>query len=87
MNVASSWLSSFHHTLTLFLLCAFLAFIHLHHTGSPEGITLLEFETKEGGVPPEVQPEEPEEEGAVAEFPECSEHQPSTFLKGKPQTL
>jgi hypothetical protein len=43
----------------------------------------LEFETKEGGVPPEVQPEEPEEEGPVAEFPECPEHQPNTFLKGK----
>jgi hypothetical protein len=53
------------------------------HKGSPEGVTLLEFETKEGGVPPEVQLEEPEEEGPVAEFPECPKHQPNTFLKGK----
>jgi hypothetical protein len=47
----------------------------------------LEFETKEGGVPPEVQPKEPEEEGPIAEFPECPEHRPSTFLKGKPRSI
>jgi hypothetical protein len=53
----------------------------------PEGVTLLEFDTKEEEVRPEVQPEEPEDEGPVAEFPECPEHQPSTFLKGKPRSI
>jgi hypothetical protein len=47
----------------------------------------LEFETKEGGVPPEVQLEEPEEEGPIAEFPECPERQPNTFVKGKPRSI
>jgi hypothetical protein len=46
----------------------------------------LEFKTKEGEVPPEVQLEELEE-GPVAEFPECPEHQPSTLLKGKPRSI
>jgi hypothetical protein len=34
----------------------------------------LEFEAKEGEVQPKVQPGEPEEEGTVAELPECPEH-------------
>jgi hypothetical protein len=68
--------------------CASLAFIHVCiHTGSPEGVTLPEFEAKDGEVPPEVQPEEPEGEGPAADFPECPDHQPSTFLKGKPQSI
>jgi hypothetical protein len=71
----------------LFLPCASLAFIYLYHTGSLEGVTLLEFDTKKGEVPPEVVPEEPEEEGPVAELPECPEYQPSTFLKGKPRSI
>jgi hypothetical protein len=57
------------------------------HTGSLEGVTLLEFEAKEGEVPPEVQPEEPEGEGPAADFPECPDHQPSILLKGKPRSI
>jgi hypothetical protein len=53
-------------------------------------VTLLEFE---GAIPKEdqEQPGEPEEaanEGhAVDKFPECPDHQPSPFLKGKPQCM
>jgi hypothetical protein len=50
-------------------------------------VTLQEFEAKEGEVQPEVQPEEPEEEGTVAELPDCPEHQLSTFLKGKLRSI
>jgi hypothetical protein len=53
-------------------------------------MTLLEFE----GVIPEEdqeQPGEPDEaaiEGhAVDELPECPDHRPSSFLKGKPQCM
>jgi hypothetical protein len=48
---------------------------------------LLEFEAKEGEVPQEVQPEETEGEGPAADLLECPDHQPSTFLKGKPQSI
>jgi hypothetical protein len=68
----------------MIVLFASLAFIHVCiHTGSPEGVTLLEFEAKEEEVPPEV----PEGEGLVADFPECPDHQPSTFLKGRPRSI
>jgi hypothetical protein len=61
-----------------------------HAIGVPEGITLLEFEQT---VPEEVlsQPEEQAEpigEGdAVEDLPECPDHKPSTFLKGKPRCM
>jgi hypothetical protein len=50
-------------------------------------VTLLEFE---GAIPKEDQeqprePEEPAGEGVPAnELPECPDHRPSSFLKGKP---
>jgi hypothetical protein len=59
----------------------------IHAIGVPEGVTLLEFK---GAIPEEVQeqPGEPEEainEGtAIDELPECLDHHPSSFLKGKP---
>jgi hypothetical protein len=62
----------------------------IHAIGVPEGVTLLEFE---GTVPEEdqEQPGEPDEaaiEGhAVDELPECPDHWPSTFLKGKPRCM
>jgi hypothetical protein len=62
----------------------------IHAIGVPEGVTLLEFE---GAVPEEdqEQPREPDEaaiEGhAVNELPECPDHRPSSFLKGKPQCM
>jgi hypothetical protein len=45
-------------------------FIHIcMHIGSPEGVTLLEFEPVEGEVLQEVQPqEEPEEGGRLRTF-------------------
>jgi hypothetical protein len=60
----------------------------IHAIGVPEGVTLLEFK---GALPEEVleqpgEPEEPASEGsAVEELPECSDHRPSSFLKGKPR--
>jgi hypothetical protein len=59
----------------------------IHAIGVPEGVTLLEFE---GALPKEDQeqpgePEGPASEGsAVDELPECPDHRPSSFLKGKP---
>jgi hypothetical protein len=58
------------------------------HTGSPEGVTILEFEPVEGEVPREVRPqEEPKEGGHALDLLECPDHWPSTFLKGKPRSI
>jgi hypothetical protein len=65
-------------------------YLCIHAIGLPEGVTLLEFE---GALQEEEQEqsEEPEvpasEESAVAELPECPDHLPSSFLKGKPRCM
>jgi hypothetical protein len=62
----------------------------IHAIGVPEGVTLLEFE---GALPEEDQeqprePEEPAGEGVPKdELPECPDHRPSSFLKGKPRCM
>jgi hypothetical protein len=66
----------------LYLLC-------IHAIGAPEGVTLLEFEPV---IPEEDQeqqePEDPAGEGVPADdLPECPDHRPSTFLKGKPRCM
>jgi hypothetical protein len=35
----------------IFISCAFLVVTIMHHTGSPEGVTLLEFDPVEGEIP------------------------------------
>jgi hypothetical protein len=62
----------------------------IHTIGLPEGVTLLEFE---GALSEEDQeqsrePEEPTGEGVSGdELPECPDHCPSSFLKGKPRCM
>ena len=46
---------------------------------------LLEFEGANQEEEPEVQ--EADEAAAAEELPECPDHQPSSFLKGKPQSI
>jgi hypothetical protein len=77
--------------MSLYLLCIHdIHLVHLHAIGVPEGVTLLEFE----GLNPEEHPlaEELEvqaPEGGVndEDLLECPNHQPSSFLKGKPQSI
>ena len=58
------------------------------HIGSLEGITLLEFEAEEEENQETPQPAAPEgEERALEELPECPNHRPISFLKGKPQSI
>ena len=63
--------------------------VHMHAIGVPEGVMLLEFEQ----VLPEQQQQAQEqevqtpEEGADEEVLECPDHQPSYFVKGKPQSI
>jgi hypothetical protein len=59
------------------------------HLGSEEGITLLEFdELEEGDQQENPQVIAPEgEELNPEELPECPDHRPTSFLKGKPQSI
>ena len=58
----------------IFILC-------IHAIGVPKGVTLLVFEGASQEEEPEVQAID---EAAVEELPECPNHCPSSFLKGKP---
>ena len=59
------------------------------HIGSTEEITLLEFNEGEEGdqqeIPQATAPEE--EEQTTEKLPECPNHRPTSFLKGKPQSI
>ena len=69
-------------------LCIHDILFHAHAYGSPEGITLLEFEAEEEEnqeAPQQVAPES--EEQAPKELPECPDHRPTSFLKGKPRSI
>ena len=63
-----------------------ISFSMIIHIGSTEEITLLEFNEEEEGD----QQENPqataleEEEHTLEELPECLDHRPTSFLKGKP---
>jgi len=66
--------------------CASMILIlRIHAIGVPEGVTLLEFEGANQEEEPEVQ--EVEEASVAEELPECPDHQPSSFLKGKPRSI
>jgi len=57
------------------------------HIGSPEGVTLLEFEAVGEENLLEIQQEIPEGEGQVQELPECPDHVPTSYIKGKPRSI
>ena len=59
------------------------------HIGLLEGITLLEFEAVEEEVQQEAQqPIAPEgEEQVLEDLPECPNHKPSSYLKGKHRSI
>ena len=65
-----------------------ISYSMIMHIGSSEGVTLLEFNKEEE----EDQQETPqatalEEEQTLKELPECPDHQPTSFLKGKPWSI
>ena len=80
-----------HFIITFHLLCMHDSYaMHMHAIGVPEGVTLLEFEQ---GLPEEQQQaqetevQDPEGGASEEEVLECSDHQPSSFLKGKPRSI
>ena len=59
--------------------------LRIHAIGVPVGVTLLEFEGASQEKEPEVQAID--EAAAEEELPECPNHHPSSFLKGKPRSI
>ena len=66
-----------------------ISYFVLMHIGSFEEITLLEFNKEEEGDQQEtLQATAPEEEEhTLEELPECPDHRPTSFLKGKPRSI
>ena len=61
-------------------------FMHMHAIGATEGITLVELDAEPQEENQEVQHLEVSREGEpeADHLPKCSNHQPATFVKGKP---
>ena len=59
--------------------------LRIYAIGVPEGVTLLEFKGASQEEEPEVQAID--EAVAEEELPECPDHRPSSFLKGKPRSI
>ena len=58
------------------------------HIGSSEGITLLEFDEEPEEQQEAPQPIAPEgEEQTLEDLPECPDHRPTSFIKGKPRSI
>ena len=78
-----------HHTILVDIYAFVISYVICMHIGSTEEITLLEFnEEEEGdqqGIPQAAAPEE--EEQNLEELPKCPDHRPTSFLKGKPQSI
>ena len=61
----------------------------MHAISSPEGVSLLEFEPEHEEEQQAAQEQEVQAEGGVnvEDLLKCPDHQPSSFLKGKPQSI
>ena len=63
--------------------------MHMHAIGASEEITLVELDVDPQEENQEVQHHEDPKEGEpkVDHLPECPNHQPSMFVKGKPRSI
>jgi hypothetical protein len=55
----------------------------MYHIGSQEETPVVELEDPKVGIAQEV----PGDEEQDVKLPECSDHQPSSFEKGKPRSI
>ena len=78
-----------YHIIRVIIYAFVISYSMLMHIGSTEEITLLEFNEEEEGdqqeTPPAIAPGE--EEHTPKELPECPDHRPTSFLKGKPRSI
>ena len=90
-DVKSTYKNAFitYHYIILVMHTSVIPYAIFMHLGSEEEITLLEFdEVEEGDQQENPQAIAPEEENQnPEELIECSNHRPTSFLKGKPQCL
>ena len=79
----------FYHIIRVIIHAFTISYSMLMHIGSTEEITLLEFnELEEGDQQETPQYTAPEEEEQTPEdLPECPDHRPTSFLKGKPRSI
>ena len=79
----------YHHFIVVSMYAFATFYAMFMHLGSTEEITLLEINEGEKGdqqeIPQAVAPEE--EEQILEELPECPDHCPTSFLKGKPRSI
>ena len=63
--------------------------MHIHAIGSSKGVTVLEFEPERQEEQQAAQEQEVQAEGRVnmQDLPKCPNHQPSSFLEGKPRSI
>ena len=77
---------TFYHIIRVIIHAFTISYSMIMHIGSTEEITLLEFNKEEEGeqqeIPQAIALEE--EEQTPEELPECPNHRPTSFLKGKP---
>ena len=66
-----------------------ISYFMLMHIGSSKEITLLEFNEEEEGDQQETSQAAAigEEEHTPEDLTECPDHQPTSFLKGKPRSI
>jgi hypothetical protein len=84
LHIMPSWSS---HATAFDALFAYLL-IQLHHTGSQKELQVAIQEEQTGTDPQEIQAlEVPEEAKQGEDLPECMDHQPSSFDRGKPRSI
>jgi hypothetical protein len=82
LHIMSSWHSSASDAPSIWLL------MQLHHTGSQEESRVAVSEEQTWTDQQELQAQEvPEKEEQGEELPECVDHQPSTFERGKTRSI
>ena len=65
-----------------------ISYFLLMHIASSKGITLLEFDEEleeQQEAPQAIGPKG--EEQTLEDLPECLDHRPTSFIKGKPQSI
>ena len=96
VNLVLSCLSCVHLYMAIHFIITFHIFcihdsdaVHMHAIGVPEGVTLLEFKQELQEEQQVAQEQKVQAEGGVnvEDLPECPDHQPSSFLKGKPRSI
>ena len=88
-NICQNAFFMYHQTTLVNIFAFAISYAIFMHLGSEEEITLLEFDEIEEGDQqenPQVTALEGEEQNPE-ELPECPDHHPTSFLKGKPRSI